>query len=178
MRNKVGVLLAFGLSCGLLGSGAASAQTAGVYSGTSLDGQGISITVALDTGTGFYEINSATVWYNAICTGNGAGTSVYQGTGWDPGTEISGGTGQMTLTDSEESIIANLKFHSFTNSFTGNISTRLAELVPNGAARPVKAARCDSDWQPLNLYYVGPAKVGQQYAKGATVRLKKLDGEN
>lgn len=171
MRNIIAARLAFGLASAFLGSTAASAQVAGQYDGTSADGQSISITVAFDSGTGFYEVTGATVWYNAMCSGPGTGFFVNEGLGWGPGTEFSGGTGQMTFSGNEENILANLKFHSFSNTFTGNIDTRVGALIPNGAARPNRVMKCESAFQPLTLSYTGPARV-QPLPKGVVIHLE------
>jgi hypothetical protein len=171
MSKKFGLALALGLSGSFIATGAAMAQVAGQYDGTSADGQSVSITVAFDSGTGFYQIIGATVWYNAMCTGAGTGFFVNEGLGWAPGTEISGGTAQMTYTGNEQNILANLKFRSFTNTFTGNIDTRVAALIPNGAARPNRVMKCESDFQQLNLHYTGPAMAGP-LPKGASIRLE------
>ena len=170
MRKRLGTVLAIGVAFGLVGSGAAVAQVAGEYDGLSADGQSISITVAFDSGTGFYQITSATVWYNAMCSGLGTGYFVNEGLGWGPGTELSDTTNQMTYAGNEENILANLRYHKLTNSFSGSIDTRLGALVPNGAARPTHVMKCESDWQPLSLSYTGPARVPPP-AKGTVVHL-------
>jgi hypothetical protein len=170
MSKKLGAALAFGLTCGLLGGGAASAQVAGEYDGLSADGQSISITVAFDSGTGFYQIIGATVWYNAMCSGLGTGFFVDEGLGWGPGTELSDTTNDMVFDGNEENISANLRYHKNTNSFSGSIDTRLGALVPNGAARPTHVMKCESAWQPLTLSYAGPARVPPP-AKGTVMHL-------
>src|SRR5437868_246007 len=149
MHTKLGAVLACGLLCGVLGSSGASAQVAGTYSGTSADGQSISITVTFDSGTGFYEITGATVFYSARCTGLGTGISINEGLGWDPGTELPPGANQMTFSGNEENIFANIGWHKSTNAFTGNIDTRIAALVPNGVSRPNHVMYCESASEPL-----------------------------
>ena len=158
------------LACGLLWSGAASAQVAGTYAGTSADGQSISISVTFDSGTQLYEITGATVWYNARCTGLGTGISINEGLGWNPGTELNPGANQMTFSGNEENIFANLGWHKSGNVFTGNIDTRVAGLVPNGAARPNHVMYCESASQPLTLSYQGPVHF-QPLPKGMVVHL-------
>ncbi len=171
MGKKLSGVLALGLACGFFWGGAASAQVAGQYDGTSADGQSISINVVFDTGTGFYQINSATVWYNAMCSGLGAGLFVDEGLGWNPGTEISDDSGEMVYNGNEQNILADLRFHRSTNSFTGAIDTRVAALIPNGAARPVRVMKCEAANQKLTLHYTGPARV-QPFPKGAALRLE------
>ena len=170
MYTKLGAVLASGLLCGMLGTGAASAQVAGTYAGTSADGQSISISVTFDSGTGLYEITGATVWYNVHCTGLGTGITINEGLGWNPGTELNPGANQMTFSGNEENIFASLGWHKYSNAFTGNIDTRIAALVPNGAARPNHVMYCESANQPLTLSYQGPSHV-QPLPKGAVIRL-------
>jgi|GEM_PF-1575594 len=170
MYRKLSAVLASGLLCGVLGIGAASAQVAGTYSGTSADGQSISIDVTFDSGTQLYEITGALVFYNARCTGLGTGISIGEGLGWNPGTELNPGANQMTFSGNEQNIFANLGWHKSTNAFTGNIDTRVAGLVPNGAARPNHVMYCESATQPLTLSYQGPSHV-QPLPKGTVIRL-------
>ena len=170
MYTKLGAVLACGLLCGILGTSAASAQVAGTYAGTSADGQSISISVTFDSGTGLYEITGATVWYNVHCTGLGTGITINEGLGWNPGTELNPGANQMTFSGNEENIFANLGWHKYSNAFTGNIDTRIAALVPNGAARPNHVMYCESASQPLTLTYQGPSHF-QPLPKGAVIRL-------
>ena len=170
MSKKFAAVLACGLLCGVLGISAASAQVAGTYAGTSADGQSISISVTFDSGTGLYEITGATVWYNVHCTGLGTGITINEGLGWNPGTELNPGANQMTFAGNEQNIFANLGWHKYNNTFSGNIDSRISALVPNGAARPNHVMFCESASQPLTLSYQGPGHF-QPLPKGVVVRL-------
>ncbi len=130
-------------------AGPAAAQVAGVYSGTSADGNGISFTVSTDTNTGVLAITSAGVGFTAPCH-----RSTYvlnTGWGWGPTNDIANHKVTSVNNGTYFDITFSLLFSNDGQSATGTITTISPALdnPPTHVAR--NALYCVSPKQTLSL---------------------------
>jgi hypothetical protein len=152
--------LAFTALCTVALGSAASAQTAGTYSGTSADGQTVSFVVGTD-GDSNLAVTSASIGFAAPCKG-GTAPTLYSGWGFGTDAVIVNHKTTMTAPDPYFYIVATLKFSGST--VTGNISTKTPYLDP-GKTPPKVADFCESPVQAFSATLGGtgpdePAEAG------------------
>jgi hypothetical protein len=138
--------------CAMAWSTAGQAQTAGVYNGTSADGQPVTFTVGTD-GNGQLAIISAGISFSAPCKG---GTMPTLDSAWGFGADsvIAHNKATMVAADPYFYITANFVFSG--SSVSGNIATRTPDLDP-GNAPPKKADFCESPRQAYSATLSGAA---------------------
>jgi hypothetical protein len=136
----------------------ACAQVAGTYSGASMDGSGISYTVATDTSTGNLALTSASIGYTAPCKGSEGYTSV-GGWGFGLNNDIVSHKVTETTYGGYFNFLVSLKFSTDGQSATGTIETIVPTLYPTDA-KATKSLYCLSPKQTLTLSLQPPgAKV-------------------
>jgi hypothetical protein len=129
------------------GVGPAAAQVAGVYSGTSMDGNGITLDVSTDTGTGLLAVTGASIGFSALCSD---GSTLNSGWGYGLTQDILNRKVKNTTAGYYFTITFDVTFSRDGQSATGTISTVSPTLSPVGA-KPKKALFCTSASQPLGL---------------------------
>jgi hypothetical protein len=129
-------------------AGPAAAQVAGVYSGNSADGNGLSFTVATDSNTGALAVTSALVFFTAPCKGS---TFVLNtGWGWGPTSDIADHKVTSVTDGTYFNITFSLKFAADGQSATGTIVS-VSPALDNSAGPAKKALFCTSPKQTLSL---------------------------
>lgn len=144
----------------------ASAQVAGVYSGTSQDGQSVTFTVGTDTNTGNLALVSAGLSFSAPCKNS---RFVFNSTwGFGLNNDIADGAVSFTSDDPYFVFNVSLQFSSDGQSATGTIESISPTLYKQGP-NPRKALICTSPTQPLSvtLQPAGTAqpKVNQRHER-------------
>lgn len=135
----------------------AAAQIAGTYTGTSADGQAVTVYVGTDPYTSQTAIIGAGIYFVAHCKGN-TGTVLTSGIGYDPNEDLVGNQVTVNFDTSNIASTFTLTFNDSTSSATGFIETAAPDLYPSGI-KPKKALFCVSKKQSVNLTYQGPARV-------------------
>jgi hypothetical protein len=147
----------------------AAAQLAGTYSGTSLNGDYVSFTVATDTGTGKLAVMSANISFSALC-GNGSTLNTAWGYGMTQ--DIVKHRVKNITAGPYFTITFNLDFAAGGQSATGQVTSISPTLTPVGPA-PKHALFCRSPSQTMSVTYQGAAAKFTPPANGA-VMLGKL----
>jgi len=137
--------LAFSVLCAMAVSTAGWAQTAGTYTGTSADGQAISLVVGLDSNS-VLAVTGASISYVAPCKGGSAPT-LYTGWGFGTDTVITAHKATMTATDPFFYIVADMHFSG--SNVSGFITSRSPYLDPANTP-PVRADFCESPKQAFS----------------------------
>jgi hypothetical protein len=125
------------------------AQVAGTYSGTSVDGNGLTFVVGTDPNTGDLAVTSATIFFSAPCKGS----SYVLNTGWGFGLNSDiAANGKVTITSNGNyyAFDVHLDFSSDGQSATGTVVSVSPTLDPVGP-RPTHALICTSPKQALAL---------------------------
>jgi hypothetical protein len=152
MKNLIGICGAAMIAAVI--AAPASAQVAGVYAGTSADGQNISFTVGTDPNTGDLALISAGISFSAPCRGD---TGFVLNTSWGFGltADITNGEVQVTQIDNYFYFQFALKFSADGQSAAGkilSISPTLYPLTnPPPKAWPTSALFCVSPEQTMSL---------------------------
>lgn len=126
------------------GGGAAGAQQAGRYDGSSADGRAIGLVVADNPSTGHLEIVGATV----------ASTCAFPSWSWAPNVDITGNKTEVAYFNGYSAIKFQVRFPTAATA-AGGVVTRSALSRPRGGA-PKRADLCLSPWQSFTLSYSGP----------------------
>jgi hypothetical protein len=155
-----------GLLSALCAAGAAQAQSAGSFSGTSADGNTVSLTVTQSGST--FTVTGMNVGFMADCkrTGNVA----TEGWGFFLGDDISSGATNYTSHNDYYYITGSMHF-SGGNTIKGVITSYTATFVP-GAAPPAQAQFCTSPHQAFTLTKQ-PAAIVTPAQPGTAVALPK-----
>ena len=155
--------VAAGCAFALLSAGSAAAQMAGVYSGTSADGNTVSFTVSTDA-SGALAVTSALIFYSAQCNFGGPVLNEGEGFGFDA--PISGGRASTVF--STPGFYTNLTFAFYPNgqSATGTVTTVAPDLEPY-TNRPTKSYTCTSPRQDMMLTYQSTTAPGAQASDAA-----------
>jgi hypothetical protein len=162
--NRIFATLSLAIAAqAMAGATPAAAQVAGVYSGTSLDGDGVSFTVATDTGTGKLAVTGAGIGFSALCSRGGT-----LNTGWGYGLtqDITNRRVSNTTSGPYFTIIFSLLFSADGQSATGRVSTVSPTLDPVGA-KPTRALFCRSKSQTLSVTLQPPTTHFNPPAQGA-----------
>jgi hypothetical protein len=122
----------------------ASAQKVGTYSGSSKDGNPITIEVAKSSGK--FTITNMNVQMTATCSVTGR--TVGEGYGFGVDKLFSGPTTSFTLNGFDTFITGTLTFHA-NNTVTGKVESNLAAFLP-GSTPPTQAQVCKSPSQTLS----------------------------
>jgi len=157
---------------GLVGLGAAlpaSAQLAGLYVGTTEQGQTIEIKITQDEG-GLYYFGGATVFWEATCKTTGPGRTV----AWGIGTTV-----PLTFPNTEYTFASNALYENYKFRFIGgtrikgNFTGRTPEFVdPSVSSKQVQL--CDSGSLSFVADYAGPAPEAAVSAAPAAARAVPL----
>ena len=138
--------LAAAIVAGTCLAGAASAQQAGTYAGTTADGSTINFTVATDTATGALQITAFGFSFKDTCSPGGFTFDSGWGLPGQPG-DLTGSTTTYTFSFAYVDVTATIVFSG--SSAKGTITNVTPTFVPpaiSGAA-PKKAAFCSSKKQ-------------------------------
>ena len=141
-RNRL--LQALGVASCLVASHAASAQQAGVYSGTAKDGSNISFTIGTDASTGNLQVTAVGIGLIDTCT---PGAFTYN-TGWGlggDGTDLTGNTGTYNFSYGYLYVTATLKFVG--KVLIGTVANATPTLIEPASGEPKKAAYCSGKQQ-------------------------------
>src|ERR1700722_13537921 len=123
MRKSLSATMALGLSCAAMFSLAAHAQQVGTYSGTTADGDPISITVGIDPNNSSFQVQGMNVDFSAPCKGAGAGYTLNTAWGFGVAQDIVRGRARVLADDNYFNIQAVLTFPDSAD-ITGTIDTR------------------------------------------------------
>ena len=145
--------VAAGCAVLVLTAGTATAQMAGVYSGTTADGNSVSFTVSTDS-SGALAVTGATIFYSAQC--NFGGPVLNQGEGFGLDAAISGGRASTIVSFSDYYTELTFAFYPNGQSAKGTVTTVAPELEPGGN-RPTKSYTCTSPRQAMTLTYQSDA---------------------
>lgn len=145
-------------------AGPAAAQVAGVYSGTSADGNGVSFTVDPD-GSGGFKVTSAVVFFSDVCS-----DASILNTGWGYGLDqpIVARKVSDTTAGPYFTITFNLKFSNNGQTATGSVTSYSPTLTPIGP-KPKKALFCSSPQQDMGVSLQPPGPRASPPAGGATM---------
>ena len=151
-------VLAAGFAAAVGFSHAASAQQAGVYSGTAQDGSNISFTIGTDSSTGNLQVTSAGIGLIDTCKPGGFTLYTGWGLGGD-GTDLTGNTGTYTYSFGYLYVAATLKFKG--DTLTGTVENASPTLIEpaSGSGEPKKAAYCSSKKQSFTATLQGDDAV-------------------
>ena len=153
--------VAAGCAVVLLSAGTAAAQMAGVYSGTSADGNTVSFTVSTDS-SGVLAVTSANVFFSAQC--NFGGPVLTEGEGFGLDAQISGGRASSVFSFPQFYIDLTFAFYPNGQMARGTVTTVASALEP-AADRPTKSYTCTSPRQAMTLtYQSNPASVAPSSA--------------
>ena len=147
----------------------------GTYTGVATDGSGVQLTVGTDASTGNPAITSASIGFNATCSGGAPNLD----TGWGYGLtqDIVNHRAMNTTYGSYFTIKFSVAFTTSGATYaTGRVSAMSPSLEPVGPM-PKKAAFCRSMSQPFTLTgYTAPPPAGARVGPPATgaVSLDKL----
>ena len=147
--------LAFGV-VGLLPV-AASAQKVGTYTGTSADGQSISITIGTDSNTGLLQVQGWNYGIASACSG-GTTFNTAWGLGTDgTGNDLDGATG--TYKNAYIYVYVTSTFRFVRNEIIGTLASYTPTFAPVASGRPTKAIFCTSKNQKFTATFVEPSTV-------------------
>jgi hypothetical protein len=133
-------------------SGVASAQSAGSFSGSSVDGGTISLTVTQVGGT--FTVTSMNV--NMLTACKHTGLTANEGWGFFLGDDISSGSTDFTSNNDYYYTTGSMHFSGH-NTIKGTITSYTATFVP-GATPPAQAQFCVSAHQAFTLTKNAPGK--------------------
>lgn len=136
---------------------AARAQQAGVYSGTTADGNTITFTIGTDSNTGALQVTALGFGLTDTCNPGGFTYSTGWGLGGD-GTDLTGSTGTYNYTGYGYLYVsATLKFTG--NTLTGTILNATPTLIQptTAGSEPKKAAYCSGKKQKFIATYSASA---------------------
>ncbi len=145
--------VAAGFALALLSAGTAAAQMAGVYAGTSADGNSVSFTVSTD-GSGVLAVTSALIFFSAQC--NFGGPVLNEGEGFGLDAPITGGRASTVFSISGYYSNFTLAFNPNGQSARGTVTSVAPDLEPF-TNRPTKSYTCTSSRQDMTLTYQPPA---------------------
>jgi hypothetical protein len=137
----------------------AGAQVAGLYSGTSQDGQSVAFTVGTDPNNGSPALVSAGLNFSAPCKNS----KYIFNSAWGFGLNADiASDGSVSFISEDNYFVFNvtLQFSSDGQSATGTIETITPTLYKEGVANPRKALLCTSPTQPLSVT-LQPADVSR-----------------
>jgi hypothetical protein len=134
MIAALAILAGSGLSAAAL-----AAPTAGTYTGTSADGQGISLTVGTD-GNGDLAITSASISIQATCMPGG--TTAY--TGWGYGQDAVIAKNKFSYVESFDYLYEPVKGTFSGDTITGTISSDVPGFAAVTKGAPTKSVFCKS----------------------------------
>jgi hypothetical protein len=159
MKLKIAFSLMSSLALGAVGvvPTAAAAQMVGTYTGTSADGQNISITIGTDSSTGLLQVQGWNYGIASTCTG---GTTFNTGWGFGPdgtGTDLNGATG--TYKNSFSYVYVTSTFRFVRNEIIGTLASYTPTFAPVASGRPTKAIFCTSKNQKFTATFVETATV-------------------
>ena len=126
-------------------STAASAQSAGTYTGTTADGQNVSFTVTQDPTSGDYSITGENISFSAPCKDSTITLNTAWGTGYT--VPITKGVAKLALQDTYFFFSGTLHFTGTTLS--GMLASTSPDLSYSTTGRPTKALFCVSPAQSV-----------------------------
>jgi opacity protein-like surface antigen len=135
----------------------AAAQVLGTYTGTSADGNGVSVTVGTDPNNNDLAITGASVGFSAPCKGS-TGFVLDTGWGFNPNADIVNGKVTVNYDFSYLSSTITLTFNNNTNTASGFITDISPTLYVVGP-KPKKALFCESAKQAVTLTFSGTARL-------------------
>lgn len=140
----------------------ASAQLAGLYVGTTEQGQSVEIKITQDEG-GLYYFGGATVYWEATCKTSGPGRQV----AWGIGVSAPLGSPNTEYTFASNALYENYKFRFLGGTrIKGTFIGRTPEFVdPNASSKKVQL--CDSGALSFVADYTGPAPLAGGVASDA-----------
>jgi len=124
------------------GLGAAHAQAVGTYSGTQINDQTISFTVATDADTGNPEVTAVNFGVTATCSD---GSTLNTGFGTGASQDIVGDKATVTLSDFDLYYVLSIKFAG--SSASGTLTVDLPAFASVASGPPKKAIFCQAGKQ-------------------------------
>ena len=138
----------------VLAAAPAHAQQAGVYQGTTDDGQAISVTVAANPSSGNFEIVDASVGYVVTCVASHPAETRT----WSPNVDITAPRQKVFFYNGYARIETSIVFGGASDAH-GTVLTMQAFGFRFHNGGPRRSGLCRQPWKHYTLSYAGPASI-------------------